>query len=304
MILPILLASVKKDQPNWGISGMSQVGLGKTLQNPETNPLRSRTLTFSATGESVYTGDYKVSNSSNATARIFQYNLSTPWDITTASTTPDIVYDASSDVSVAPSSFIEAFVSIGISADGTKMLAAYNADKKIYEFTLSTPYNVSTATFVKSVNINDGLALSLAPTPVVRFSFDGSYYLLYGQPTSTPVAKVVLNSPWAASIDALSSDTAYSVPTGTSGISLMDWTISANGTKTYLLLASTDVDGDNVYFWDGVNPANDIPNFVSSNSATEETTVTSAAFTIFVKPNGGRIYIGSSTGPVTQYDLT
>lgn len=79
-----------------------------------------------------------VSTNEIALDSIFQYTLSTPWDVSTAS-----YATKSLDVSVednAPQSFF-------ISSDGTKVFLIGTTGDAVYQYNLSTPWDISTGTY-------------------------------------------------------------------------------------------------------------------------------------------------------------
>ena len=75
---------------------------------------------------------------------VFQYTLSTPWDVSTASYASISFSVAAQDIS--PSQVV-------LSADGTKMWVAGTNNDRINEYTLGTAWNVSTATFVNNIYV-------------------------------------------------------------------------------------------------------------------------------------------------------
>ncbi len=90
--------------------------------------------------------DFKVADGGErlyiqGTSDIYQYSLSTPWDITTAS-----YVSKTYDVSVANPSY-SSWQGFDISHDGKKLLALCNNDRTCYLFTLSTPWDITTASY-------------------------------------------------------------------------------------------------------------------------------------------------------------
>lgn len=75
---------------------------------------------------------------------IFQYTLSTPWDVSTAT------YDSISY----PSTETTLPLGVRLSPDGTKMFICSGAiNDRVYGYTLSTPWNVSTASLDGSLSV-------------------------------------------------------------------------------------------------------------------------------------------------------
>lgn len=88
---------------------------------------------FSSNGLYMYVLD-------NSTDTTYQYNLATPWDLTTAS------YSGLSFLS--PDSTA---TGIFMSTDGTMCYIVGQSTDALYQLTLLTPYNISTATLLKSI---------------------------------------------------------------------------------------------------------------------------------------------------------
>jgi DNA-binding beta-propeller fold protein YncE len=121
----------------WELSSITRV-LGEFYIGTEDDS--PECLWFSNDGVYMYSGG----GSSNS---IFQYTLSTPWDITTASLTRS--YNVNS--------FDQNLVGISFSGDGRKLyFIGYTnvASPKIHEHTLETPWDISSASTTKSFGIN------------------------------------------------------------------------------------------------------------------------------------------------------
>ena len=134
----------------WDISTLSYDS--KTYAIPDS--FRERVI-FDPTGTKVYYVGVQW---------LYQLSLSTAWDISSASA--DTSLDISSDPSGSGS-----ILDIMISSDGTKLYMGRYTDNKIYQYTMSTAWNVSTATYdsvSQSIHANitnsSGLALSSSNT--------------------------------------------------------------------------------------------------------------------------------------------
>lgn len=89
---------------------------------------------------------------------IYQYNLPTPWDITSISSiTPTSSAELSSYlVSRTGNSYnLTAPTGVAFSSDGSLMHVVDNYDRKIVQFTLTTPWTVSSRTFTNTTTDND-----------------------------------------------------------------------------------------------------------------------------------------------------
>jgi DNA-binding beta-propeller fold protein YncE len=112
-------------------------------------------VAFSSDGTKMYIVD-------NHFRVVFQYTLSTAWNVSTASY-------ASLSVSVNSQSYSP--LGVEFSSDGTKMYIVDNSSRVVFQYTLSTAWNVSTASYAslsKSVSAQSG-----NPTGVA-FSSDGT----------------------------------------------------------------------------------------------------------------------------------
>ena len=128
--------------------------------------------------------------------RIYQYTLSTAWDLSTAS------YDSiSADISAQEG----IPTGIAVSTDGTKMYVVGTANDTVYQYTLSTPWDISTLSYAsknKSVTAQDS-----APHGVA-FSADGTKMFVVGTDTDS-VHQYTLTTAWdvsTANYDSISKD--------------------------------------------------------------------------------------------------
>jgi len=157
---------------------------------------------------------------------IFQYTLSTPWDISTATydnTTFSIALQASD------------LISVSFKPDGTKMYAVGGTNyDRVYQYTLSAAWDLSTASYDNSffsASAQDSFLAGLAFKP------DGTKLFLAGGNTDT-IFQYTLSTPWnvtTASYDSVS----FSVGAQEgfpSGFTFR----SDNGTKMYVLGPLTD----------------------------------------------------------------
>jgi sugar lactone lactonase YvrE len=103
---------------------------------------------------------------------VYQYSLSTGFDVSTAS------YDS---VSFSVASQDGSPFGLAFNSDGTKMfIVAFNGDA-VYEYTLSTGFNVSTASFVDSFSVASQETLPQG----LAFNSDGTKMFIVGQTNDT-----------------------------------------------------------------------------------------------------------------------
>lgn len=177
----------------------------------------SRQVFFKSDGTSMY-----VVGVTNDT--VFQYTLSTAWDISTASYASKSFSVASQDT--AP-------VGLSFKSDGTKMYISGSASgDNVYQYSLSTAWDVSTASY-DSVSFT---ATGVSSLRGVWFSSDGTHlYLVDG--TTIDVSKATLSTAWDISTASMTSETL--------GVSSQDPTIynvygNSDGTKLYLMGSGND----------------------------------------------------------------
>jgi len=123
-------------ESSWDVSTITADGsfVSGTLDDPNT----PRCFTLSADGTNLYIGH------DTPNGAVGQFTLSTPWDVATASYVRTKAFSAQ-DTSIQ---------GISLSADGTKLILHGITNKRLYEYTLTTPFNISTATFVRSYNLS------------------------------------------------------------------------------------------------------------------------------------------------------
>lgn len=124
---------------------------------------------------------------STTNAKISEYTLSTAWDISTASYTTTINLSAQG---TNPKGF-------DFNDDGTRLVTVVDANDTMYQYTLSTAWDISTATY-------DGISLSVSSqngTPVsLAFKSDGSKVYMLGTTTPDSVYQYSTATPAPATI--------------------------------------------------------------------------------------------------------
>jgi hypothetical protein len=155
-------------------------------------------------------------------ANFYQVDLSTAWDLSTAS------YN---NVSFSVASQNSNINDITLSPDGTKVFFVPSNDFRIYRYDLSTPWDLSTASYNQSSNaLNSNPQISEVYTfKSIQFKPDGSeVYLL----TSDKVLhKATLNTPWNLTTIAYSNvNVTLSEITGTSE----NMKFNSDGTKIWV----------------------------------------------------------------------
>ncbi len=251
------------------------------------------------TNKSVYIGDkevapYSVTFSSDGTKmyivginsdRVWQYTLSTAWDVSTATY-------ASKNKGI--SSQESAPRDIVFNSDGTIMyLVGDGYDKRVNQYTLSTAWDVSTATYAnKSVSVQ---AQDSLPRGIV-FNPTGTKMYMVGDNTDT-VYQYTLSTAWDVSTATYASK---SKSVSAQDTSPCDVDFSPTGTKMYIMGNANDT----VYqytlttAWDVSTATYASKN--SGNLSTQEGYPLGFAFS----SDGTKMYIvGSDDDTVYQYTL-
>jgi sugar lactone lactonase YvrE len=159
-----------------------------------------------------------------ANDRVYQYTLSTAWDLSTTSY-DSVSFSINSEESIPSSIFFK--------PDGTKMYVIGTSSDTVYQYTLSTAWDVSTASYDSvsfSVNSQEDSPRS------IFFKPDGTEMYMLGDDVNS-VYKYSLSTAWdvsTASYDSVS----FSV--GTQDSSPYCIFFKPDGTKMYMVGLSTD----------------------------------------------------------------
>ena len=121
---------------------ISIVEQSPTGLNPSVNGPKNAGIAFSPDGSSLFT-----IGKGSSYAKIFKWTLSTPWAVATAS------YSQNQDLNPQSSSIVEA---VAFKSDGT--LFVTKAGTTLYRFSMSSAFDVTTATKDKEINLGSGKA--------------------------------------------------------------------------------------------------------------------------------------------------
>ena len=113
---------------SWNVSGATYDNVSFLLSGQDTQPTD---VTFKPDGTKMYM--VGLTND-----RVYQYTLSTPWDLSTAT------YDS---VSFLVSGQEPDPYQVAFKPDGTKMYVLGSTNNRIYQYTLSIPWDISTASY-------------------------------------------------------------------------------------------------------------------------------------------------------------
>lgn len=218
---------------------------------------------------------------------INEYDLSTAWDVTTASYVQN--FSVSAQTGATPSK-------VRFKDDGTKMYVLSQTNTSVYQYSLSTAWNISTASY-DSVSFSVG---SQEAVPNGMFFGDGGTKLYIVGSTSDTVYQYTLSSAWDLST-AIYASLSFSVASQETVPN--DVFFKSDGTIMYVMGTSgTDV---NQYAlltpWD-----------VSTASYTQVSSPTLVAWYsetsprgIYIKPDGTQLYmVGEVTDSVWQQSMS
>jgi sugar lactone lactonase YvrE len=244
-----------------------------SLGNQSTYPMD---LYFRDDGTKLYVLDYDTNT-------IYSYTLSIPWDITTAN------YDNSSFTLGPEDSY---FTAMFFKNDGTKLYTLGNDNKQIYSYTLSIPWEISSASY-DGVNFyfgdEDTLVYSL------YFKPDGTKIYIAGQDNSN-IYSYTLSIPWDIST---ASYDGFGFSVISEDLFPEEIFFKPDGTKMYVI----GDDNDRIYSYTLSTPWN-----ISSASYDDESFFVGgqdwASFSFFFRNDGSRVYVlGSNQAQIFSYSL-
>jgi DNA-binding beta-propeller fold protein YncE len=147
----------------WAINTATYASLSKSVAAQDTIP---SDLAFSSDGTKMYVVGL-------TTDTVYQYNLGTAWNVSTA-TYPSIAKTVSPEDDYPQG--------LAFSSDGTKMFVLGSTNDRVYQYTLSTPWHVGTATYA-SLSFN---VITQETFPCgLAFSSDGTKMYVVGPTNDT-----------------------------------------------------------------------------------------------------------------------
>jgi len=233
----------------------------------------ARYLTFNSDGTKFYIVD-------TVNQYIYQHSMSTPFDLSTASVDAGNFADVNVQVAAAES--------MAFNADGTKMFVGDLTTDSIYQYSLSTPYDMSSRSYDNisfSVASEDGVPRS------VFFADNGTKMYIAGQ-TTDMIYQYTTEFP-TATLD-LSTGSVFEVtPTSDIQINLSNPADSGTVSQATLLLDQAG--------YGGYDLSNAVYDSVSFDVSSEETLLQAVEF----KTDGTKMYIIGVVGDdINQYSLS
>ena len=270
----------------WDVTTASYASKSLTI----TQDTAPQDIAFSSDGTKCY-----VSGDTNNT--IYQYTLSTAWDIGTGTYASKSLAVGTQDTS--PRGFV-------FSSDGTKGYVMGNTNSKIFQYTFSTAWDLSTGTYSsKSILISSQVSTGTG----LCFSSDGSkmYVIDDGTALLNTIYQYDLSTPWDVSTASysLKNITVYSSATGVYEFNPTGIDISSDGKMIIFTGTSTGAASQSKVFQYPLSTAYDLAtvnSYFSPLVTSQDITMTS----MFFKPDGTKVYLlgGSSTTNIVLYQYT
>ena len=214
---------------------------------------------------------------------VHQYSLSTAFDLSTIS------YDS---VSISIISQESTPTSVVFNSDGTKMYLTGETSDAVHEYSLSTAWDLSTASYS---NVNFSTSAQIATSICLRFSTDGTKMYVISEASTRPIYQYSLSTAFdvsTASYDSVSFNLS-SQDTGAQSISF-----NTDGTKMYMI--GTTIDAVHQYTLSTVFDLSTASyDSVSFGTSGQQAVATSLVFS----SDGTKMYVGglSPAGAYYQY---
>lgn len=212
--------------------------------------------------------------------RVYEYNLSTAYNATTATYSQSFLVSANDGVPQG----------IAFNGDGTKMYMAGSNSDRINEYSLSTGFDVSTATYVQNFSINP----QDTNTTGVTFNGDGTKMYMVGS-TNDRVYEYDLSTGFDVSTAVYLQN--FSVATQETAPN--DIAFNSDGTKMYIIGSTSD----NVVQYN-LSSAYDVSTAVYSQSRSISTQDVTAQGVVFSPDGTIMLMVGNTNDRVYQYRLS
>jgi len=250
----------------WDISTASYASLSYTNGTNHTN---LRGILFKPDGTKVYIGDI-----GGTPKDIFQYSLSTAWDISTAS------YD---NKTLVVTSTVGEFGEMDFNADGSKLFIQSYDNDAVYQYSLSTAYDISTGSY-DSVSFSTGSQEATARGFI--FGDSGTKFYIVGDTNDTIYQ--YSSASYTQTLD-LSTGSVFEItPTSDIQINLSNPAASGTVSQATLLL---DGAATNTY------------SFADLSDDSKSYAATFGPNAIFFKPDGIKMFLMSNGAIAYQYSL-
>jgi len=211
--------------------------------------------------------------------KIFQYSLSTAWDVTTAS------YD-SVELSLGGMAYPQGFA---FKSDGTKVYAICSTNNRVYQYAISTGWNLATANSTAEAQYEISGQDSSATD--VAFSNDGTKMYVVGN-SQNSVFQYTLSTAWSISSSSYASKSYNTTQENTPAGAVFN----ADGTKMFVVGSSND----RVFSY-SLSTAFDVSTVSYDNLSLSVASEEAVPMGLFFKPDGSKLFIVGGAEVVHTY---
>ena len=206
---------------------------------------------------------------------IYEYDLSTSWRVGTASYTGNSLSLNADDATM---------VDFVFKSDGSKLFTVGQTNDKIYEYALSTPWTLSTASLTTTRNAPSNNPASLDISP------DGTKALFVGGSNYQGLFEYTFGTPWDLDTLVGPSTSAY---VGREEASAEAVQLSSDGTKMYIVGSS----GDAIVEY-SLSTAFDLTTATATGN--EQATGDTTPYALYLKPDGTQIFTGADSSNLVR----
>jgi sugar lactone lactonase YvrE len=237
-------------------------------------PINVRSVFFKSDGSSLYVADISSDN-------VSQHNLSSSWDISTASFSSKILPLSRESATM---------VSLFFKDDGTKMYTVEYSSRSVSQYSLSTAWNVSTATYDTSFsfkNESDQLVhMSIGSNGTKMYMIDR---------VSDAILQYTLSSAWDVSTASYDSKS-YTISEDTSPNSMF---FKSDGTKMYVI-----GDQNNTVYQYTLSTPWDVSTASYDSKSFDVTSEGVTPFHMYMNSSGTKMFILQTSNVIFQYTLS
>ena len=216
--------------------------------------------------------------------KVYQYSVSTPFDISTTS------YDNKSFVTTSQSSLP---TGVAFKSDGTRMFVFDFSNKGVFQYNLSTAWDVSTASYS-----NTSLTLTTGSSGFdLDFSTDGTKFIVTWRGSGSKVVLYNMSTAWDISTASFGSETGSLSSQITSNFPTSG-TLNANGTRLFVADYSTGY----IYQY-SLSTAFDLSTASYDSVSFRITTAFTnpSKMSLSFSPDGTKMYSIAAPNRITQY---
>jgi sugar lactone lactonase YvrE len=244
-------------------------------------------MTFSADGTKMYVGG-------DTERAVYQYSLSTPWDITTT-TYSNVAFSTQTPISIDGRNVRPQAISF--SSDGTRFVVLDTATPfPIVKWEVATPWDLSTAYYVNPAYTS----ITDLPSPFVTpesffLTPDGTNIFFLTSSGNGKIVQYQISQPWQFSSNiVLIGSTILNTPTGIATNASDGLYVDADISRLYI--ASGD---DNVYQYSITTPGN-ISNISYVSRDLISPSDPGSLSSVWLKPDGTQVYVTDSVADVIK----